>query len=144
MDLPVSFIVAFLIPWVLASLVHYFDTMLTMVCFFAFTGFIFVSYANSFILYCETVQEASHFETNFRLSLKQMYEGDRLSKKETSILPKTCKFLDVRSSINGSNAGCGEYASTTDRSSMLAKTTLDDPIYANIPGSIKQNQYPTT
>ena len=138
MDLPVSFIVAFLLPWVLASLVHYTDTMLTMVCFFSFTGFIFVSFANSFILYCEQVQEASHFETNFRLSLKQMYEGDRLSKKETSILPKTCKFLDVRS-LNDSSAQDNEYASTTDFSSMLVKTTLDNPHYANIPGSIKCN-----
>ena len=67
-----------------------------------------------------------------------MYEGDRLSKKETSILPKTCKFLDVRS-LNDSFAQEGEYASTTDFSSMLVKTTLDNPNYANIPGSIKCN-----
>jgi len=69
-DLPVSFIVAYVTPWVLASLVHYADTVMTMVCFFSVTGGLLVSYATSFLLYCETVQEASHFETNFRLSLK--------------------------------------------------------------------------
>ena len=87
---------AFLIPWVLSSLVHYIDTALAMVCFFAVTIGIFVAYVNPFIFFCETVKEASHFETNFRLSLKQMYDGDRLSKKETSILPKTaCNIFEI-------------------------------------------------
>ena len=143
MDLPVSFIVAFVIPWVLASLVHYVDTILSMVCFFSATGFIFVAYANSFVFFCESVKEASHFETNFRLSLKQMYDGDRLSKKETSILPKSCQFLEIASArLDTSYEDAG--ASTTDMTSMLVKTTIDNPRYANIPGSIKCSQYPTT
>ena len=70
MDYAVSFIVAFMIPWVLASLVHYPDTALAMICFFSVSGGIMVSYANSFVFYCETVKESSHYETNFRLSLK--------------------------------------------------------------------------
>ncbi len=94
MDLPVSFLIAFVTPWLLASLIHYVDTVLSMVCFFAFTIGIQVSFANPFVFFAETVREACYFETNFRLSLKQMYEGDRLSKKETSILPKTYKIQD--------------------------------------------------
>ena len=35
------------------------------------------------------MQEAHNFETNFQLSVKQMYAGDKLSRKETSIIPKT-------------------------------------------------------
>ena len=35
-------------------------------------------------------------------------------------------------------------ASTVDKTSMLAKALLNDPRYANTPGSIKCNQYPTT
>ena len=93
--MPISFMAAFLIPWVLSSLVHYVDTALAMVCFFAFTIGIFVAYVNPFIFFCETVKEASHFETNFRLSLKQMYDGDRLSKKETCIIPKTSNILEI-------------------------------------------------
>lgn len=69
-DMPVSFIVAFLIPWVLASLVHYIDTVLSLVCFCSVICGIMVSYANPFIFFCETVKEASLYETNFRLSLK--------------------------------------------------------------------------
>ena len=94
MDLPVRFLIAFVTQWLLASLIHYVDTVLSMVCFFAFTISIQVSYANPFVFFTETVREACHFETNFRLSLKQMYDGDRLSKKETSILPKTYKIQE--------------------------------------------------
>ena len=87
--MPVSFMLAFLLPWTLASLVHHANTILSLACFFAMTVGILVCYANPFVFLCETVAEACHFETNFRLSLKQMYDGDRLSKKETSIIPKT-------------------------------------------------------
>ena len=89
--MPVSIVVAFIIPWAVGSLVHYCDTVLSFVCFSSFTVGIFVSYVNPFIFFNETVKEASYFETNFRLSLKQMYDGDRLARKETSILPKTWK-----------------------------------------------------
>ena len=139
-----SFIVAFVVPWMLASLVHYADTILSMVCFFSVSGGILVSFANSFVLYCETVKESSHFETNFRLSLKQMYDGDRKSKKETSILPSTCKFIEVKDASYRGSTLDGGYASTTDMTMMLAKSTMDNPLYANIPGTIKCNQYPTT
>ena len=101
-DLPVSFVLAFLLPWTLASLVHHANTILSLACFFAITVGIMVCYANPFVFLCETVAEACHFETNFRLSLKQMYDGDRLSKKETSILPKassrgSTSFFDQQS-----------------------------------------------
>ena len=70
MDLPVSFIIAFLIPWTLASLVHQTETMLSMICFFSMAVVILVSYANPFVFFNATVKEALLFETNFRLSLK--------------------------------------------------------------------------
>ena len=35
-------------------------------------------------------------------------------------------------------------ASTADYSHTLAKTLLDDPSHANIPGSVKYRLYPTT
>lgn len=60
-----------------------------------------------------------------------MYDGDRLSKKETSILPKTCQFIDTGDLDSFSGHPSTEF------SSMLAKTILDDPKFANIPGSIK-------
>lgn len=94
MDMLVSFFAAFIAPWALASLIHYVDTTLSMVCFFGFTFAILVSFANPFVLFIETVHEAVYFETNFRLSIKQMYDGDRLSRKETSILPKTAKYAE--------------------------------------------------
>ena len=138
-DLPVSFILAFLLPWTVASLVHHANTILSFACFFAMTVSIMVCYANPFVFICETVAEACHFETNFRLSLKQMYDGDRLSKKETSFLPKASgrsdsSFFDQQSQM----------ASTVDKTTMLAKALLDDPRNANTPGAIKCNQYPTT
>ena len=70
MDYPVSFIIAFLFPWVFASLIHSTETILSVVCFFAFTVAILAAYANPYIFFCETVKEATLFETNFRLSLK--------------------------------------------------------------------------
>jgi len=140
MDLPVSFIVAFLTPWTLASLVHYVHTLLSLTCFFAFTVGIFVAYVNPLVFFMETVREASHFETNFRLSLKQMYAGDRLSKKETSILPKTSKPLEMLSEAEPST-----YAGSTKATShhRLSSTAGPDQM-GNLPGSIKQIQYPTT
>ena len=93
MELAVSLLVAFLLPWSIASLVHVVDTLDALVCFCAFTVCIAVCYAAPLIYFCDTVQEAQHSETNFRLSLKQMYDGDRLSRKETSILPKACKAM---------------------------------------------------
>ena len=95
MDTVVSFLAAFLLPWAFASLVHYVDITVAAVCFFSCIFVIPVSYANSFILFMETIAEAVYFETNFRLSLKQMYEGDRLSRKETSILPKASQFVEI-------------------------------------------------
>lgn len=68
--MPVSFIVAFLVPWVLASLVHYVDTVLSLACLCSIMVCLAVSYANPFVFFCETVKEASLYETNFRLSLK--------------------------------------------------------------------------
>lgn len=88
--MPVSFLFAFFTPWLVAALVHELNTMLSMACFFAATTALMVAYVSPFLFYCQTVEEASAFEANFRLSLKQMYAGDRLSKKETSVLPKTC------------------------------------------------------
>jgi len=152
MDLPVSFLVAFVTPWMLASLVHYVDTMLSMTCFFAFTIAIQVAFANPFVFFTETVKEACYFETNFRLSVKQMYDGDRKSIKETSVLPKTYKILETTAKGEGESLyshpmnhdSAFNGASTMDRSQMLAKTILDDPQYVNIPGSIKLRRYPTT
>lgn len=145
MDLPVSFIVAFVTPWAIASLVHYVDTLLSLVCFFAFTVGIFVSYVNPFVFFMETVRESSYFETNFRLSLKQMYDGDRLSKKETSILPKTVKLLENagRSSL-APDFSQNAHSTTANSQFLLQGRATDDAILANIPGSIKQSQYPTT
>lgn len=137
-DLPVSFIVAFLIPWVLASLVHYVDTIMTIVCFFAVTGSILVSYAASFVIYSEVVHEAIYFETNFRLSLKQMYDGDRRKdtkevrndlrsasdkKLEDTILPIANEYVMPRG--DGSYRGSaleGVYASTADMTSLRQRT----------------------
>jgi len=117
----VSFFAAFIAPWALASLIHYVDTTLSMVCFFAFTFAILISFANPFILFLETVHEAVYFETNFRLSLKQMYDGDRLSRKETSILPKTGKQFEIgcEKSLISSHVpelSNNAYASTADYS----------------------------
>ena len=61
MDMLVSFFAAFVSPWALASLIHYVDTTLSMVCFFSFTFGILVCYANPFILFLETVHEAVYF-----------------------------------------------------------------------------------
>jgi len=50
-----------------------------MACIFAVIFGIPLTFANPFMLFLETVREASLYETNFRLSLKQLYDGDRLS-----------------------------------------------------------------
>lgn len=145
MDMLVSFFAAFIAPWALASLIHYVDTTLSMVCFFAFTFAILVSFANPFVLFLETINEAVYFETNFRLSLKQMYDGDRLSRKETSILPKTIKQLESggEQSLYSSQlpaTSFNAHASTADTRTLLSKLTSS----SNIAGMIKQRRYPTT
>jgi hypothetical protein len=87
-----------------------------------------IAYAGPFMLYSACLTESNIFETNFRLSLKQMYDGDRLSKKETSILPKTGGCLKTDSA--GQSTVChSDYARFG---------------HYNIPGSIKCAAYPTT
>lgn len=144
-DLPVSMIFAFLLPWLVGALIHETLTVLSMACFSTFLVGMYVSYASSFIFFCETVTEAVRFETNFRLSLKQMYDGDRRSKKETSFIPKTVAKLAMPSpraikmfELESDNA------STLDRNSMLAKGALDQASFVNIQGSTRLSQYPTT
>ena len=51
-------------------LVHQPETIMSLACVFATLFGIPLTLANPFVLFCETVREASHFETNFRLSLK--------------------------------------------------------------------------
>ena len=64
--------------------------------------------------FCETVREACHFETNFRLSLKQMYDGDRLSKQETSVLPKTTASFNENQSVISTSAETMDHSSIID------------------------------
>ena len=69
-----------------------------------------------------------------------MYDGDKLSKKETSILPKT-DHLDFNCDTTG-------YASTaaglTERNFLIKLDSLAKADSFNTPGSIKTSNYPTT
>ena len=78
-DLPSSLVVAFFSPWALAMIVHQYQVVLSLTCAFAALIGIPLTFSNSFVLFMKTVKEAGLYETNFRLSLKQMYDGDRLS-----------------------------------------------------------------
>ena len=135
-----SLLAAFITPWLVGALVHEYATMLSMACFCACTTSILVAYMSPFLFYCQTVDEASAFEANFRLSLQQMYSGDRLSRKETSVLPKHCRLMEVDLSQEGAHFS----AALTDCTSMLAKSYLDRPAFANTPGTIKCRSYPTS
>ena len=70
-----------------------------------------------------------------------MYDGDRRSKKESSILPKTYKFMDVEASYTGGLAEYSQIATTADFNHRglwgLSKRDIDNPVNANIQGSIK-------
>lgn len=111
MDIPVSIILAFIFPWAVALLVHYPDTTLSLACCWAIFVGIPVAYVCPFVYFGFSVREAALYETNFRLSINQMYNGDRLSKKETSILPATYKFQDVETSMRES---LGFHSNSTD------------------------------
>lgn len=141
MDTPVSIILAFIFPWALALLVHYPDMALSLACFFAVIVGIPVAYVSPFVYFGLSVREAALYETNFRLSINQMYNGDRLSKKETSILPATFKIQDVETSMRET---LGNASASTDLTSMLSKREIDRPANANIPGSVRCRKYPTT
>jgi len=92
-DAAVSVIFSAVLPWVFSSLVHHYDTVMTITCLLGSTFAMFASYVNTIWFYCSSVGEACFYESNFKLSVKQMYAGDKLSKKETCILPKTYKDL---------------------------------------------------
>ena len=87
-DLPSSLVVSFFSPWALAMIVHQYHVVLSLTCAFAALVAIPLTLSNSFVLFMKTIKEAGLFETNFRLSLKQMYDGDRLSTQPPSQFKK--------------------------------------------------------
>jgi hypothetical protein len=77
-----------------------------------------------------------------------MYAGDKLSKKETFILPKTykesgsCQNSDSRFAYSDSRQTA---FTEQDKGSVVLKFPLAaQPQSVSIPGSIKCKQYPTT
>ena len=69
-ELHQSLLIAFFVPWLVALFVHDVSTVLSMACFFAFICTICVGYAAPFALFCDTIKEACHFESNFKASLE--------------------------------------------------------------------------
>ena len=63
-------------------IVHQYQVVLSLTCAFAALVAIPLTLSNSFVLFMKTVKEAGLYETNFRLSLKQRYDGDRLSTRQ--------------------------------------------------------------
>ena len=122
MDVTVSFITAIFLPWTLGGLVHSYDILMVLVSLVCIILAILITYISPIFFYSKCIREASYFETNFRLSLKQMYDGDRLSKKETSILPKT---YSVES--KDFDSGLTSIAETTEATSMMIKMPNTGP-----------------
>jgi hypothetical protein len=135
-------------PWAFSSLIHRYDTVMTMTCLLGSTLAMFSSYINTIWFYCSSISEACFYEANFKLSVKQMYAGDKLSKKETCILPKTHK--DFSSCGMSDSRFTHSDGRNTAPSSMSGKNLFmkfpmkDQPQATNIPGAIKCKQYPTT
>lgn len=92
-DAGLSVIISSVLPWAFSSLMHRYDTVMTTTCLLGSTLAMFASYINTIWFYCSSISEACFYESNFKLSVKQMYAGDKLSKKETCILPKTYKDI---------------------------------------------------
>ena len=94
-DLPSSLVVAFFTPWAIAMIVHQYQVILSLACIFAALFAIPLTLTNSAILYLKTLLDAGLYETNFRLSLKQMYDGDRLAICPiTTPTPRHKDFMD--------------------------------------------------
>lgn len=89
LDAPVSAIAAVVLPWLCAGLINSYASIMVLIVLITPFLILPVTYMSPIFFYSTCIFEGAYFETNFRLSLKQMYDGDRLSKKETSILPKT-------------------------------------------------------
>ena len=92
-DTGMSISLTAIIPWTISAFVHQYDTVFSTVCLLGSTLSMFVCQISAFWFYSCSLEEASKFESNFKLSVKQMYAGDKLSKKETFIIPKTGKEL---------------------------------------------------
>ena len=92
-DLGLSVSITAILPWTLSALVHRYDTVFSTVCLLGSTLSMFVCFVNPFMLYACSLDEASKYESNFKLSVKQMYAGDKLSKKETYIIPRSSKEI---------------------------------------------------
>ena len=149
-DAAVSVIVSSVLPWAFSSLVHRYDTVMTMICLIGSTLAMFASYVNTIWFYCSSVSEASSYESNFQLSVKQMYAGDKLSKKETCILPKThkdggsCQNSDSRFTQSDGRHTAFSTDNSGKTSLVLRFPASQVPTSINIPGAIKCKQYPTT
>ena len=84
-----SLLVSTMLPWSVSIVAPRYDSVVILACFLGSTFAMVISFVNSIWFYCCTIQEAQQYESNFQLSVKQMYAGDKLSRKETSIIPKT-------------------------------------------------------
>ena len=120
-DAAVSVLCSTVLPWAFGSFVHRYDTVMSMACLLGSTAAMFTSYINTIWFYCSEVTEACFYESNFKLSVKQMYAGDKLSKKETCILPKTHK--DIGGSCTDSRYGHSDSRHTafTENSSLVVR-----------------------
>lgn len=115
-DLPSSLVIAFFTPWALAMFVQQFQTVLSLACVFAVIFGAPLTLASPFKLFIEVVREASLFETNFRLSLKQLYDGDRLT-TQYPVASSNCLQTSISASKHPSQTAAWEETRTTRASS---------------------------
>ena len=117
---------AFFTPWAIAMIVHQYQVILSLACIFAALFAIPLTLTNSAILYLQTLLDAGLYETNFRLSLKQMYDGDRLAICPITIPSPTPRHKDFIDNETTQASSCGWQELPTTRLLQKSRQTHSD------------------
>lgn len=96
---------------------------------------LFVCYLVPLYLWSEQIKVANEIQTNFRDSVRQIYEGDTLSVKESFEMPKHIEYVYC-ADVSNERVGYKNIAPLMHSDSFKA-------ISQNTKGSIKCNQYPS-
>lgn len=100
-------------PWIFGAIFHDCLFLFQALSLVGLTLTIVVCYLLPLYLWCTQAEKAVEIKLNFKESLQQIYEGDKMSKKESYVLKKNVEY-----SVVGSNCS---YHSKTSKGGNLEK-----------------------
>jgi hypothetical protein len=87
------YLIVFLMPWFISAFIHKTNFFFQIASLMGISISLFVCYLVPLYLWSEQVKVANEIQTNFRDSVRQIYEGDKLSVKESFEIPNHIEYV---------------------------------------------------